>query len=44
VLGLGLIGQLTVQLLKASGCRVAALDLAPDRVKLTAENGAELAL
>jgi len=44
VLGLGLIGQLTVQLLKASGCRVAALDLAPDRVNLAAENGAELAL
>ena len=33
VLGLGLIGQLTVQLLKAAGCRVAALDLDPDRVK-----------
>ncbi len=44
VLGLGLIGQLTVQILKASGCRVAALDLAQDRVKLAAENGADLPL
>ncbi len=33
VLGLGLIGQLTVQLLKAAGCRVVALDLDEERVK-----------
>lgn len=44
VLGLGLIGQLTVQLLKAAGCRVAALDMVPDRVELAAEGGADLAL
>ena len=44
VLGLGLIGQLTVQILKASGCRVAAIDISPDRVKLAAESGADLAL
>jgi len=44
VLGLGLIGQLTVQILRASGCRVAAIDLAPDRVDLAAAHGAELAL
>jgi len=44
VLGLGLIGQLTVQILKASGCRVAGLDFAPDRVSLAAEHGAEMAL
>lgn len=44
VLGLGLIGQLSVQILKASGCRVAALDISPARVKLAAENGADLAL
>ncbi|NQU26385.1 MAG: Gfo/Idh/MocA family oxidoreductase [Candidatus Nealsonbacteria bacterium] len=44
VLGLGLIGQLTVQLLKASGCRVVGLDLAKARVELAAENGADLAL
>ena len=44
VLGLGLIGQLTVQILKASGCRVAALDISPDRVKLASESGADMAL
>lgn len=44
VLGLGLIGQLTVQIVKASGCRVAALDFAPDRVALAAAGGADLAL
>src|SRR5262249_49963339 len=33
VLGLGLIGQLTVQLLKAAGCRVVGLDLSPERVE-----------
>ncbi|HBO42810.1 MAG TPA: hypothetical protein DD670_02500 [Planctomycetaceae bacterium] len=44
VMGLGLIGQLCVQMLKASGCRVAGLDFAPDRVKLAAEHGADLAL
>jgi predicted dehydrogenase/threonine dehydrogenase-like Zn-dependent dehydrogenase len=33
VLGLGLIGQLTVQLLKAAGCRVVGLDLSPARVE-----------
>jgi predicted dehydrogenase/threonine dehydrogenase-like Zn-dependent dehydrogenase len=33
VVGLGLIGQITVQLLKASGCRVIGLDLEPERVR-----------
>ena len=33
VIGLGLIGQITVQLLKAAGCRVIGLDTDPDRVK-----------
>src|SRR5215510_1557446 len=32
VIGLGLLGQLTVQILKASGCMVYGLDLEPDRV------------
>ena len=32
VLGLGLIGQITCQLLKANGCRVYGLDLDPSRV------------
>ena len=44
VLGLGLLGQLAVQLLRASGCRVVGLDLSPSRVRLAAEHGAEPAL
>src|SRR5262245_30598522 len=33
VVGLGLIGQITVQLLKAAGCRVVGMDLSPERVE-----------
>jgi predicted dehydrogenase/threonine dehydrogenase-like Zn-dependent dehydrogenase len=40
VIGLGLVGQLSLQLLKANGCRVFGLDLDPDRVKLAIELGA----
>jgi predicted dehydrogenase/threonine dehydrogenase-like Zn-dependent dehydrogenase len=41
VIGLGLIGQLTVQLLRANGCRVLGLDLDPSRVKQAIDQGAE---
>ena len=41
VIGLGLVGQLTVQLLKANGCRVFGLDLDPARVQLAIELGAD---
>lgn len=41
VIGLGLVGQLTVQLLKANGCRVFGLDLDPTRVALARELGAD---
>ena len=41
VIGLGLVGQLTVQLLKANGCRVFGLDLDPSRVQLAIELGAD---
>jgi predicted dehydrogenase/threonine dehydrogenase-like Zn-dependent dehydrogenase len=41
VIGLGLVGQLTVQLLKANGCRVFGLDLDPARAKLALELGAD---
>jgi predicted dehydrogenase/threonine dehydrogenase-like Zn-dependent dehydrogenase len=34
VIGLGLVGQLAVQLLKAAGCRVFGIDVAPDKVTL----------
>ena len=43
VIGLGLVGQLTVQLLKANGCRVFGLDLDPARVSLALELGADQA-
>ena len=42
VLGLGLIGQLTVALLRASGCRVVGIDLDPQRVARAKELGLEL--
>ena len=41
VFGLGLVGLLAVQLLRAHGCRVLALDLNPERVKLAQRFGAE---
>lgn len=39
VIGLGILGQLTVQLLKANGCRVIGIDLDNDRVRLAQEHG-----
>lgn len=39
VIGLGLIGQLTVQLLLANGCRVYGVDLDPRRVAQALEQG-----
>jgi len=44
VVGLGLLGQITVQLLKASGCRVVGLDVDARRVELAGKSGADLAL
>ena len=41
VMGLGLIGLLTVQLLKANGCRVVGFDPDPARVKLALDLGAD---
>jgi predicted dehydrogenase/threonine dehydrogenase-like Zn-dependent dehydrogenase len=41
VIGLGLIGLLTVQLLKAQGCRVFGIDLDPTKVNLAKQFGAE---
>ncbi|HEX8139404.1 MAG TPA: bi-domain-containing oxidoreductase [Pyrinomonadaceae bacterium] len=43
VIGLGLLGQLTVQLLKANGCRVFGLDLDAQKVELARELGADRA-
>lgn len=41
VIGLGVLGQLTVMILKAAGCRVAALDLRQSRARLAGQMGAD---
>jgi predicted dehydrogenase/threonine dehydrogenase-like Zn-dependent dehydrogenase len=41
VIGLGLLGQLTVQLLKAAGCRVLGMDIDESRSKLARRMGAD---
>ncbi len=41
VIGLGLVGQLTVALLKAAGCRVLGTDLSPQRCQLAKQMGAD---
>ncbi len=43
VIGLGLLGQITVQLLKAAGCRVFGMDLLRQRADLAIGSGAETA-
>jgi polar amino acid transport system substrate-binding protein len=42
VIGLGLLGQITVQLLKANGCRVFGVDIDEAKLKLARELGAEM--
>jgi predicted dehydrogenase/threonine dehydrogenase-like Zn-dependent dehydrogenase len=44
VTGLGLLGQLTVQLLKANGCQAIGFDPDPNKVKLAKAMGADLAI
>jgi predicted dehydrogenase/threonine dehydrogenase-like Zn-dependent dehydrogenase len=41
VIGLGILGQLTVQFLRANGCRALVTDLAPERVALAVAHGGE---
>ena len=41
VIGLGLIGQITVQLLKANGCRVFGIDLDSKKIELARQFGAD---
>jgi predicted dehydrogenase/threonine dehydrogenase-like Zn-dependent dehydrogenase len=41
VIGLGLLGQLTIQLLKAAGCRVLGMDLDISRATLAGQLGAD---
>ena len=42
VIGLGLLGLLTVQILKVTGCRVIGVDISPARCGLATELGADL--
>lgn len=44
VIGLGLLGQLTVQLLKANGCRVFGVDLSKNLIDLAITSGADGAM
>ena len=41
VIGLGLLGQLTVQVLKAAGCRVLGMDIVSERAELASRMGAD---
>jgi predicted dehydrogenase len=43
VVGLGLLGQLAVQIAHAAGCRVFGVDLDPSRVALAQKHGADVA-
>jgi predicted dehydrogenase/threonine dehydrogenase-like Zn-dependent dehydrogenase len=44
VIGAGLLGVLTIQLAKAAGCRVVAIDLHPERAERAVQLGADLGL
>ncbi|MFZ1729245.1 MAG: bi-domain-containing oxidoreductase [Bacteroidota bacterium] len=44
VIGLGLLGQFTVQFLKANGCKVVGVDLDPLAVQMALRSGADVAL
>jgi len=43
VIGLGLVGLIAVQILKAAGCRVVGVDLDPRKVEWARQSGADLA-
>lgn len=44
VVGLGILGQLTAQMLSANGCRVIGIDLDPRRVRLALDNGMDIGI
>lgn len=44
VIGLGVIGQLTVQMLKANGCKVIVSDLDDERIDMAVKHGADFAI
>ena len=41
VIGMGLLGLLALQMLRAAGCRVLAIDVAPDKLELAHQLGAD---
>lgn len=44
VIGLGILGQLTAQMLAANGCRVIGVDLDPSRIAKAGENGLDIGI
>jgi polar amino acid transport system substrate-binding protein len=44
VIGAGLVGVLTIQIVRAAGCRVVAIDLSPERVARALDFGAHFAV
>lgn len=44
VIGLGILGQITAQLLRANGCRVIGTDVDPSRIATAVENGLDVGL
>jgi predicted dehydrogenase/threonine dehydrogenase-like Zn-dependent dehydrogenase len=44
VVGLGILGQITAQLLQANGCRVIGIDLDPERIKQAIDLGMDVGL
>jgi predicted dehydrogenase len=44
VIGLGVLGQLTAQLLRANGCRVIGIDIDAERINLALQNGMDFGI
>ena len=44
VVGLGLLGQLTVPMLRAAGCKVFGVDINPDRIEMARKRGANVVI
>jgi len=44
VIGLGILGQLTVQILKANGCRVIGTDIDPERLRMAEKMGLDMGI
>jgi predicted dehydrogenase len=44
VVGLGVLGQLTAQMLTANGCKVIGIELDPERIRLALENGMDIGI